>query len=54
MQVKKSNTNDKKAFSDVLDLYRLEQKFKVAKQQYEDQKKKLSLKVRNYMFSQDY
>lgn len=54
MQIKKSNTNDKKAFSDVLDLYRLEQKFKVAKQQYEDQKKKLSLNVRNYMFSKDY
>lgn len=54
MQVKKSNTNDKKAFSEVLNLYRLEQKFKVAKQQYEDEKKKLSLKVRNYMFSKDY
>lgn len=54
MQVKKSNTNDKKAFSEILDLYRLEQKYKIAKKQYEDEKKKLSLNVRNYMFSKDY
>lgn len=54
MQVKKSSTNDKKVFSEILDLYRLEQKFKFAKQEYDNQKKKLSLGIRNYMFSKDY
>lgn len=52
--MRKSNVNDKKAFSEILDLYRLEQKFKIVKEQYEDQKKKLSLGIRNYMYSKDY
>lgn len=54
MRIKKSDVNDKKAFSEILDLYRLEQKFKFVKQEYENQKKKLSLGIRNYMFSKDY
>lgn len=54
MKVKKSDTNDKKAFSDIIELYKLEEQYKQIKKNYEDKKKSLSVMIRNYMYSKDY
>ena len=51
---RKSNVNDKQAFQDVLELYRNKQKFEALEAQYKEQKEKLSIRIRNYMYSQGY
>ena len=51
---RKSIVNDKQAFQAVLDLYRNKQKYEALEAQYMEQKEKLSIRIRNYMYSQGY
>lgn len=43
-------SQEKRAISEVYELYKLEQKYKDLKKKYEEKKKKLSTSIRNYMF----
>lgn len=54
MKRKKFDVNDKKTLSEILELYKLENKFKIAKESYEKKKKELSVSVKNYMFVKNY
>ena len=51
---KKSDINDKQAFQDVLEMYRNKRKFEALEAQYKEQKEKLSIRIRNYMYSHGY
>lgn len=51
---KKSDVNDKQAFQDVLEMYRNKQKFEALEALYKEQKEKLSIRIRNYMYSRGY
>lgn len=50
MELKSSKTDNKMVALDIRSLYNLEQKYKYAKEQYEEEKKKLSARIKTYMF----
>lgn len=51
---KRSNVNDKRVFRDVLELYRNKQKFEQLEARYKEEREKLSIGIRNYMYSKGY